>query len=169
MNPPEYYLHMREHLPEQWAFIRCWIQSCRLSSLLEVGGGDGYAATFLPPGAPYLNVDPSALNPDSILAQWQEVLKAEHAGRWDGFLSMATFDTAGNPEPLLEGVAEIRPRVACITFCLGLSDSDENEPRAGTAFCIVSKPWLARWAQAHNFGAAFASVAEHGVMLLMRQ
>jgi hypothetical protein len=119
----ERYKRMRDNHPEAWRFVEWWIEATRLSSLLEAGGGAGFASTFLSTGTRYFNIDPNmnkeACHQNTIEGDWCSLNKSPYRRMWDGFLSMATIEMCKNPEIFLDGVVDIFPRVACITFYKG--------------------------------------------------
>lgn len=52
-----WYAGLRERHPDLWKFIPEWIEQEGITEVIEIGGGDGYVSTFLPPGSRYINIE----------------------------------------------------------------------------------------------------------------
>lgn len=156
---------MRARHPGLWQFVECWIRGSQLKSLLEIGGGDGYGAAFLDPHAMYLNIDPNhnseACHSATICADWLTYPKSELAGKWDGVLAMNVIDSVKDPVVFMDGIYDVNPRVACITFWQPLIDGPENQlvekhfegevsPGGGLGMFYknrISRFWLTNWCE----------------------
>ena len=112
---PGWYTRRRENHAELWRFVRNLIKSDHILSLLEIGGGDGYASQFVPR---YCCVD---INRNAILsgvrrcgaeyihADWN-AMELGDIGEWDMVAALAVVEHCESYRRLIARAGPCRHR-----------------------------------------------------------
>jgi hypothetical protein len=112
---------------ELWQFVERFVRENGITSMLEVGGGHGYASEMV---EQYCGVE---LNSDAVLAGHNRYPHATFIegdfcnmeltgliGQYDLVLACAVAEHLPSYKPLIIGALEVKPRFAIVSFFRGL-------------------------------------------------
>lgn len=141
---------------ELWQFVERFVRENGITSMLEVGGGHGYASELV---ERYCGVE---LNPDAVLAghnRYPHAMFIEGdfcnmeltglAGQYDLVLACAVAEHCVSYKPLIVGAMQMQPRFVVVSFFCGLDRPHDESNRMESKDTEWSKTGGVYWDNAY--------------------
>lgn len=136
---PAWYERRRSGHLDLWQFVSAFVKVHRIASMLEVGGGHGYASTMV---KRYCGIErnPLAVSEGQILYPTAEFIEGDFCsidtspfrGRYELVLACAVIEHCPSFEVFLSKALAVEPRHVLVSFFRGL-DRERDEIHSQTA------------------------------------